>query len=45
MKSLKKQEIQDTNYKNELEKACFQYGMDPGDFKNLAKGTASDIVL
>ena len=32
-------------YKNELDKACFQYDMTYGDFKDLAKRTATDKVL
>ena len=32
-------------YKNELDKACFQHDVDYGDFKDLARGTASDKVL
>ena len=32
-------------YKNELDKACFQHDMAYGDFKDLAKRTASDKVL
>ena len=32
-------------YKNELNKACFQYDIDYEDFKDLAKRTASDKVL
>ena len=32
-------------YKNELDKACFQHDMAYGDFKDLAKRTAADIVL
>ena len=32
-------------YKNELDKACFQYDMAYGDFKDLARRTASDKVL
>ena len=32
-------------YKNELDKACFQNDMAYGDFKDLAKRTASDNVL
>ena len=32
-------------YKNGLDKACFQHHMAYGDFKNLAKRTASDKVL
>ena len=37
----------DTNYiyKNELDKVCFQHDMAYGDFKDLAKRTASDKVL
>ena len=32
-------------YKNELDKACFQYDMTYGDFKDLKRRTASDKVL
>ena len=32
-------------YRNELDKACFQYDMTYGDFKDLAKRTAVDKVL
>ena len=32
-------------YRNELDKACFQYDMAYGDFKDLAKRTAADKVL
>ena len=32
-------------YKNELDKACFQHNMAYGDFKDLAKRTASASVL
>ena len=32
-------------YKSELDKACFQHDMAYGDFKNLAKRTASDKFL
>ena len=32
-------------YKNQLDKACFQHDMAYGDFKNLAKITASDKAL
>ena len=37
----------DTNYiyKNELDKACVQYDMAYGDFKDLKRRTASDKVL
>ena len=40
-------ETGDTNhiYKNELDQACFQHDMDFGDFKDLARRTASDKVL
>ena len=40
-------ETGDTNYtyKNELDKACFQHDMVYGDFKDLARRTASDKVL
>ena len=40
-------ETGDTNYtyKNELDKACFQHDMVYGDFKDLARRTASDEVL
>ena len=32
-------------YKNKLDKACFQHDMAYGDFKDLARRTASDNVL
>ena len=32
-------------YKNEFDKTCFQHKMASGDFKDLAKRTASDKVL
>ena len=32
-------------YKDELDKACFQHDMASGDFKDLARRTASDKVL
>ena len=32
-------------YQNELDKACFQHDMAYGDFKYLARRTASDKVL
>ena len=40
-------ETVDTNniYKNELHKTCFQHDVAYGDFKDLAKRTASDKVL
>ena len=43
----KLKETGDTNYiyKNELDKACFQQDMAYGNFKDLARRTASDIVL
>ena len=31
-------------YRNELDKACFQHDMAYGDFKDLARKTASDKV-
>ena len=40
-------ETRDTSYiyKNELDKACFQHDMAYGDFKDIARRTASDKVL
>ena len=40
-------ETEDKNYiyKNELDKTCFQHDMAYGDFKDLARRTASDKVL
>ena len=40
-------ETGDTNYdfKNKLDKACFQRDMAYGDFEDLARGTASDKVF
>ena len=40
-------ETRDTSYiyKNELDKACFRHDMAYGDFKDLARRTASDKVL
>ena len=32
-------------YKNELDKACFQHDMAYGDFKDLARRTASNKIL
>ena len=32
-------------YRNELDKACFQHDMAYGDFKDLARITASDKIL
>ena len=32
-------------YKNELDKGCFQHDMAYGDFKDLAKRTASDTFF
>ena len=39
-------ETRDTNYiyKYELDKACFEHDMDYGDFKDLARRTASDKI-
>ena len=33
------------NHKNELDKACFQHDMASGNFKDLARRTASDKIL
>ena len=33
------------NYRNQLDKACFQHDMAGGDFKDLARRTAGDKVL
>ena len=43
----KLKETGDTSYiyKNELDKACFQHDMAYGDFKDIARRTASDKVL
>ena len=43
----KSKETGDTNYiyKNELDKACFKHDMAYGDFKDLARRTASDKIL
>ena len=43
----KLKETGDTNYIywNELDKACFKHDMTYGDFKDLARRTASDNVL
>ena len=35
----------DFNYKNELDKVCFQHDMDYGKSKDLIKRTQSDTVL
>ena len=43
--NLKKQEIQAIFNKNEVDKACFQHDMVYGDFKDLARRTASDKML
>ena len=39
-------EARDTKYvyKNELDKACFQHDIAYGDFKDLARRTASDMI-
>ena len=41
------EETGDTSYiyKNELDRACFQHNMAYGDFKDLARRTASDKFL
>ena len=38
-------DLQKYIYRNELDKACFQHDMAYGDFKDLARRTASDKVL
>ena len=40
-------ETRDTNYiyKSELDKTCFQHDMAYGDFKDIARRTASDKIL
>ena len=43
-KNLKKQETQNI-FRNEVDKVCFQHDLAYGDFKDLAKRTASDKVL
>ena len=40
-----KQEIEAIFTKNELDEACFQHDMAYGDFKDLARRTASDKIL
>ena len=47
IQTFKKQEIQDMiqDYRNQLDKACFQHDMAYGDLKDLAKRTAADNVL
>ena len=44
---VKFQEEEDSRYiyQNELDKACFQYDTDSGNFKYLTKRTASDKIL
>ena len=46
-KEFKNSKKRDTNYiyKNEPDKACFQHDMAYGDFKDLARRTASDKFL
>ena len=46
-KEFKNSKKRDTNYiyKNEPDKACFQHDMAYGDFKDLARRTASDKIL
>ena len=45
IKKLKKTGDTKYIYKNELDKACFQYDMAYGDFKDLTRRTAADKVL
>ena len=44
-KNLKKQEIHDYIYQNELDKVCFQHDMAYGDFQDLTRRTAFDKIL
>ena len=44
-KTLKKTRDSRYIYKTELDKACFRHSMAHGDFKDLARRTASDKVL
>ena len=45
MQKLKETRNTEYIYKNELDKACFQHDIAYGDFKDLARRTASDKVL
>ena len=45
IKKLKKTGDTKYIYKNELDKACFQYDIAYGDFKDLTRRTAADKVL
>ena len=46
-KEFKNSETGNTSYiyKNELDKTCFQHDMAYGDFKDIARRTASDKIL
>ena len=41
----KETEVSKYIYRNQLGKACFQHDMTYGDFKHLAKRTASDKIF
>ena len=45
MKNFKETENSRYIYQNELDKACFQYDMAYGDFKDLTKRTTSNKIL
>ena len=45
IKKLKETGDTSYNHKNELDKACFQHDMASGNFKDLARRTASDKIL
>ena len=45
LKNLKKKRDKKYIYRYELDKACFQHDMAYGDFKDLARRTASDKAL
>ena len=45
MKNFKETENSRHIYQNELDKACFQYDMAYGDFKDLTKRTTSNKIL
>ena len=45
IQKIKKTEDSQYIYKNELDKACFQYDMAYGDFKDLTRRTASDCIF
>ena len=44
-KNLKKQEIQEIFFQNELDEVCIQHGMAYGDFTSLTRRAASDKIF